>query len=153
RAAEAGELKDVEQIRKTAARMMDTPQARRSLDVFLAQWMRFDRVLGSARSVRRLPDFGPSLLAAMTEETRHLFDHLVWNDQNFMELFNADYTFVSARLAQLYGFETPAQDFVMIKYPAGSNRAGILGHAGLLTLTSNPNETSPTGRGLFVREQ
>jgi hypothetical protein len=41
----------------------------------------------------------------------------------------------------------------MIKYPSGSNRAGILGHAGLLTLTSNPTETSPTGRGLFVREQ
>ena len=93
--------------------MMDTPQARRALDVFLAQWMRFDRVLASARSVRRIPDFSPSLLAAMTEETRHLFNHLVWNDRNFMELFNADYTFVSARLAQLYGFEAPAQDFAM----------------------------------------
>ena len=153
RAAEAGGLKDTESIRATARRMMDTPQARRALDGFLAQWMRFDRVLASARNVRRIPDFGPSLLAAMTEETRHLFNHLVWNDRNFMELFNADYTFISARMAQLYGFETPAQDFAMLKYPPNSNRAGILGHAGFLTLTGNPNETSPTSRGLFVREQ
>src|SRR5688572_74267 len=40
----------------------------------------------------------------------------------------------------------------MVKYPAGSTRAGVLGHASFLTLTGNPNDTSPTGRGLFVRE-
>ena len=39
-----------------------------------------------------------------------------------------------------------------MKYPAGSTRAGVLGHAGFLTLTGNPAETSPTARGLFVRE-
>lgn len=149
---QAGALDSVQGIRNVARRMMDNPLAKKSLETFLAQWMRFDRVLGSARSVRRYPDFGPSLLAAMTEETKHLFNHLVWNDKNFMELFNADYTFTSARLAQLYGFEAPAEDFGRIKYPAGSTRAGVLGHASFLTLTGNPNDTSPTARGLFVRE-
>ncbi|MFN3326011.1 MAG: DUF1592 domain-containing protein [Bryobacteraceae bacterium] len=152
RAAAASEFKDRESISRIARRMMDTPQARRSLDVFLAQWMRFDRVMASARNVRQYQDFGPSLLAAMTEETRHLFNHLVWNDRNFMELFSSDYTFITARLAQLYGLEPPPQDFAMLKYPAGNHRAGILGHASFLTLTGNPNETSPTSRGLFVRE-
>jgi hypothetical protein len=152
KAADAGELKDAESIRRVAKRMMDTPQARQALEVFLAQWLRFDRVLASARSARRYADFGPSLLSAMTQETRHLFNHLVWNDQNFMELFNANYTFISARLAQLYEMEPPANDFEMVKYPAGSHRAGVLGHGGFLTLTGNPNETSPTSRGLFVRE-
>jgi hypothetical protein len=151
-AAAAEQLGDEAAIRRTARRMMDDPRAKRALEVFLAQWLRFDRVLASARNVRRYPDFGPSLLAAMTEETRHLFDHLVWNDRNFMEFFSADYTFVSARLAQLYELPPPAQDFEMVRYPAGSTRAGVLGHAGFLTLTGNPNETSPTGRGLFVRE-
>jgi hypothetical protein len=152
RAAEAGELKDSESISRTARRMMDTPQARQALEVFLAQWMRFDRVLTSARSARRYTDFGPSLLSAMTQETRHLFNHLVWNDKNFMEMFNADYTFVSARLAQHYEMDPPANDFAQVKYPVTSQRAGVLGHAGFLTLTGNPNETSPTSRGLFVRE-
>jgi hypothetical protein len=88
----------------------------------------------------------------MTSETKHLFNHLVWNDRNFMEMFNADYTFLSPRLAQHYGTEPPAQDFGLVKYPAGSTRAGVLGHAGFLTMTGNPNDTSPTARGLFVRE-
>lgn len=151
-AAEAGDLKDADGIRKVATWMLDRPEAKRALENFLAQWMRFDRVLGSARNVRRYPDFGASLLSAMTQETRHLFNHLVWNDKSFMEFFSSDYTFVSARLAQLYEIETPAQDFDMVKYPPASKRAGVLGHAGLLTLTGNPNETSPTARGLFVRE-
>ena len=69
-----------------------------------------------------------------------------------MEMFNADYTFVSARLAQLYGLDGPSEEFGMVKYPPGSARAGVLGHAGLLTLTGNQTDTSPTARGLFVRE-
>jgi hypothetical protein len=151
-AAQAGELETPAGIRRVARRMMDNALARKSLETFLAQWMRFDRVLGSARSVRRYPDFGPSLLAAMTEETKHLFNHLVWNDKNFMEFFNADYTFTSARLAQLYGFAAPAEDFGLVRYPSDTTRAGVLGHASFLTLTGNPNDTSPTSRGLFVRE-
>ena len=150
--AAAGQLGTDDAVRHTARRMMDDPRAKRALEVFLAQWVRFDRVLASARNVRRYPDFGPSLLAAMTEETRHLFNHLVWNDRNFMEFFSADYTFVTPRLAQLYDLPAPAQDFEMVRYPAKATRAGVLGHAGFLTLTGNPNETSPTGRGLFVRE-
>jgi hypothetical protein len=151
-AAEAGELDTPAGIRSMTRRMLDNPHAKRALENFLAQWMRFDRVLGSARNVRRYPDFGPSLLAAMTAETKHLFNYLVWNDKNFMEMLNAGYTFLSPRLAQLYGMEAPAEDFGQVQYPAGSTRAGVLGHAGFLTLTGNPNETSPTARGLFVRE-
>jgi hypothetical protein len=152
-AAAKGELDSLDGIRRAARRMMDNPQARRALDGFLAQWMRFDRVLASARNVRRVPDFSASLLASMVSETSHLFQHLVWNDGNFMEFFNAPYTFVSARLAQHYGFEAPAVDFALTKYPQGSKRAGVLGHAGFLTMTATAMDTSPTARGLFVREQ
>src|SRR5438445_555886 len=152
RAAEAGELGSSAEIRKTARRMLDNPQTGRSLEVFLAQWMRFDRVMAAVRNARNYPDFSNSLLPVMTEETKRLFNHLVWDDKNFMEMFNADYTFLTRRLAQLYGLEPPAEEFGMVKYPAGSARAGVLGHAGLLTLTGNQTDTSPTARGLFVRE-
>jgi hypothetical protein len=152
RAAAAGEFETAANIRKVALRMMDTPQARRAFEGFVGQWTRFDRVLASVRNARQYTDFNPSLLASMTEETKHLFNHLVWGDKNFMEMFSADYTFLSARLAQLYGLNAPPEDFGLVKYPAGSKRAGILGHAGFLTLTGNPTETSPTARGLYVRE-
>ena len=150
-AAQTGHLGTVDEIKKAARRMMDDPRARRALEVFLAQWMRFDRVMTAVRG-RVTPDFSASMLPLMTEETKHLFNHLVWDDGNFMEMFNADYTFLPSRLAAIYGLEPPAEEFGMVKYPAGSTRAGVLGHAGLLTLTASQTDTSPTARGLFVRE-
>ena len=152
RAAESGELASPAAVRATARRMIDNPQAKRSLEVFLAQWMRFDRVIASVRNARRYTDFSASLLPVMTDETKHLFNYVVWNNRNFMELFNADYTFLSARLAQHYGMETPPEEFGLVKYSSKETRAGVLGHAGFLTMTGNQTDTSPTARGLFVRE-
>jgi hypothetical protein len=80
-----------------------------------------------------------------------LFNHLVWNDRNFMEFFTADYTFVNANLAQLYGLSPPETEYAMVRYPADSGRSGVLGHGSFLVATSKPAETSPTERGLFVR--
>jgi hypothetical protein len=47
----------------------------------------------------------------------------------------------------------PARDFERTEFPPESERAGLLGQALFLTLTSKPDDTAPTGRGLFVREQ
>lgn len=152
RAAGAGKLSGLGDIRVTAERMLDQPQAKRSLESFLAQWMRFDRVLAAVRNERQYLDFSTTLLPVMTAETRYLFNHLVWNRRNFMEIVNADYTFLSARLAQHYGMPAPPDEFAMVKYPPDSSRAGIFGHASILTLTGTPANTSPTSRGLFVRE-
>ena len=89
----------------------------------------------------------------MMEETRQLFNHLVWHDQNFMEFFTANYTFVSTDLARLYDLPAPAEEFAKVDYPPGSGRSGVLGHGSFLVLTSKPAETSPTSRGLFIRNQ
>jgi hypothetical protein len=40
-----------------------------------------------------------------------------------------------------------------VAFPAGSDRSGILGSVLFLSLTAKPEESSPTARGLFVREQ
>src|SRR5262249_26051082 len=80
-----------------------------------------------------------------------LFNHLVWGDQNFMEFFTANYTFVNSDLARLYALPAPAEEFGRVEYPADSGRSGVLGHGSFLVSTSKPAETSPTARGLFVR--
>ena len=89
----------------------------------------------------------------MTEEARTFVSDLVWNDHNFMTLFTADYGHVNAELAAIYGVAAPAKDFDRVPFPAGSERAGILGQGLFLALTAKPDDSSPTARGLFVREQ
>ncbi|HUP79958.1 MAG TPA: DUF1592 domain-containing protein, partial [Pirellula sp.] len=149
--ASRNEFSTVAQIEAQARRMLDDPRARLALDEFLAQWMRFDRVQDATRDRRKFREFNSEVAAAMTEETRQLFRHLVWNDKNFMEFFAADYTFISSSLAQIYGMPPPSEEFSRVDYPPGSGRSGVLGHGSFLVLTSKPSETSPTSRGLFVR--
>ncbi len=140
------------QIERTARRMLDHPRATASMEEFLSQWMRFDRALNTIRDRKFYPEFNSELAAAMTEETRRLFNHLVWADGDFTEFFTADYTFINDELAGNYGLPAPAEPFGRVAYPQDSRRSGVLGHGTFLTLTSKPSDTSPTARGLFVRE-
>jgi hypothetical protein len=88
----------------------------------------------------------------MSEETRLLAVHLITEDRNFMDFFTADYGFLSTELAQLYKVPRPPGEFMKVSLPAETERAGVLGQGAFLALTSKPGETSPTVRGLFVRE-
>jgi len=133
--------------------MLRDPRAQQALGEFVSQWLRFDRLLNTYRARRRYPQFNPELAAAMAEESKRFVAHLVWNDRNFMEFFTADYSFVNSELATLYSLPSPAEEYGLARLPSASDRAGILGQASFLTLTSKPAETSPTARGLFIREQ
>jgi hypothetical protein len=89
----------------------------------------------------------------MAEETRTLLHHLVWNDLNFMEALTADYGFLTSELASLYGLPVPEGQFELVKFPEGARRAGLLGQGTFLASTAGPTDTSPTARGIFVRER
>ncbi|MBI1790338.1 MAG: DUF1592 domain-containing protein [Acidobacteria bacterium] len=153
RAAASGQLATPAGIEKEARRLLDDPRARSALDEFVGQWMRFDRVLTTIKDRRLFPMFNPELAAAMAEETRLLIADAVWNDRDFMSVFSAEHGFLSADLAGLYRFPVPPGEYARVNFPAASDRAGLLGQATFLSLTSKPEETSPTARGLFVREQ
>lgn len=152
-AAAKGQLATVEGRQQAARRMIEDPRARQALDQFFEEWMRFDRVLNAVKQRNRFPDFSPELMAAMVEETRTLLHHLVWNDKNFMEALTADYSFLSAELASLYGLPAPPGQFEMVNFPADSRRAGLLGQGSFLVSTAGPQDTSPTARGIFIRER
>ena len=151
-AAAKGELRTSDGIERVARAMLQDTRARQAADEFFSQWLRFDRMLTAAKDDGRYPSFTPELAAMMVQETRMLLGHLVWNDLSFMEALTADYSFINADLARLYGLPEPAGEFEMVKFPASLPRAGILGQATFLASTTGPVETSPTARGLFVRE-
>ena len=139
-------------MRKQAKRLLADERARASFDEFLSQWLRFDRLHSAVRDRRLFPEFSDELVNNMAEEVRQLFEHLVWDNGNFLDFFKADYAYVSTDLARLYGLNPPAKEFTKVKFPPDSERGGIPGTGLFLALTSKPSETSPTERGLFVRE-
>lgn len=152
RQAEREELTTANQIESMARSMLRDPRAKSAMEEFLSQWLRFDRLLSAIRDRRLFPNFNSRLTSLMAEETRRLFNHLVWNNVNFMKLFSADYSFLNADLAALYGLPAPDKDFDRVQFPPDMGRAGVLGQPMFLTLTGKPMDTSPTDRGLYVRE-
>ncbi len=152
-AAARGQLSSPRQIEEAARRMLRDTRAHQALDEYVAEWLRFDRILTSSRDRRRYPKFSRETAVAMTEEARLFVSDLVWNDRNFMDAFSANYGFVNADLASVYGVPAPTQDFARVTFPAESERAGLLGQALFLSLSAKPEDSSLTGRGLFVREQ
>lgn len=152
-AAARGELNSSQGVEKASRRMLDHTRARESFSEFLSQWMRFDRVLTASKDRRKFPLFTRETAVAMTEEARLFVGDLVWNDRPFMDLFTAGYGYVNSDLAAIYGVKAPVKEFDRVSFPAGSERAGLLGQALFLALTAKPEDSSPTARGLFVREQ
>ena len=151
-AAANGSLNTRSAVDAHSRRMLASDLATETFDNFLAQWMRFDRLRNSVKDRNRFRDYGPEVAESMTEESRQLFRHLAWNDLDFREFFTADYTFADDFLTKVYGMSDPSVPFGKTEYPADSTRSGILGHGTFLAQTGKPIHTSPTERGLFVRE-
>jgi len=106
------------------------------------------------RALRGLQDrFNDEMKRSMRRETEMCMEYIVREDRSLLDLLDADYTFLNEKLAELYeipGVRGPEMRHVTI--PEGSPRGGVLTHASMLLVTSNPTRTSPVKRGLFVLE-
>jgi len=152
-AAARGDLSTPAGLEQKARTMLQDPRAHQMLEEFVSEWLRVDRVLSTTRDTRRYPQFSRETAVAMGKEAQLFIGDLVWNDRNFMTAYTAGHGFMNAELASIYGVEAPAKEFDKVAFPPNSERAGLLGQALFLTGTSKPEDSSITGRGLFIREQ
>jgi hypothetical protein len=91
--------------------------------------------------------------AAMKNETEMFFASIVKEDRPVTDLIDADYTFLNEKLAKLYGLtnlNVTGTEMRRVTLPPGCERGGVLAEGTVLTVTSNPDRTSPVKRGLFV---
>jgi hypothetical protein len=152
-AAGRGDLSTRAGVERQTRRLLADPRAHEALNDFVSQWLRFDRLLTSSKDRRKYPLYTRETASSMTEEAKTFASDLVWNNGDFMTLFTANYGHVNQELARIYNVTAPAKDFDRVPFPADSERAGLLGEGLFLAMTAKPEESSPTARGLFVREQ
>jgi len=149
--AEAGRLQDARVLEEQVRRMLEDPRSEALATRFAAQWLRLPRLDVIHPDPRRHPEFDDGLRVAMRRETELVFDSLVRSDRGLLELLDSDFTFVNERLARHYGIRgVVGPEFRAV--PAPERRQGLLGHAGILTLTSHANRTSPVDRGKWIME-
>lgn len=151
--ARTGELLKPAVLRQEAVRMLKDPKAWSLSEDFAGQWLQLPRLGEASPDPQLFRMFDDSLRQAMREETLRFFDAVVREDRSVTDVLQGPYTFVNETLARHYGIENVrGPGFVRVALKDG-RRAGILTQASILTLTSNPNRTSPVKRGKWVLEQ
>ncbi|WP_269539786.1 DUF1592 domain-containing protein [Cerasicoccus fimbriatus] len=133
-------------------RMLRDPRSRTLTEEFAAQWLQF-RDLHSLQVDRKTyPDYNWRLRNAMWQENTRFFKDLIAQDRSILRVLDADYTFVNDILAEHYGLaDKPGRGFKRVSL-ADTNRRGMWSQAGVLTVTSHPDRTSPVLRGKFILE-
>ncbi len=156
--AKSGRLTEPEELRKQVIRLLDDECSQEFVRGFLDSWLNLREIgnLPPPRSAAR-EYYAENLPQSMKQEARTFFRHLLDEDGPVTDFLDANYTFVDKKLAKLYGL--PEQDslrladgFQRVSVDSNEQRGGVLGMAGVLTVSANGVDTSPVTRGVWVLE-
>jgi hypothetical protein len=151
-AAASGALGTREAIDTQASRLLNGPAAKAPIARFATGWLELDALLTKAKDDATFM-LTPSLRAAMLSESAEFFTNVFTASGDVSSLLTATYTYVDGELASFYGLPAPGGGFQRVEL-AGTQRApGLLGQAAFLTAHAQPENSSPTQRGRFVRER
>ncbi|WP_075085579.1 DUF1592 domain-containing protein [Mariniblastus fucicola] len=150
--AAKGKLKDKEVFRKQVERMLKDKRAKAVVQNFATQWLQLRSLARMQPDPDMFPGVDAQLRNDMETETKLLVYDLIRRDAQVTDLLKADYTFLNERLAKHYGVEGVKGNKFQKVSSEKTDRQGILTHASILTLTSNPNRTSPVKRGKWIME-
>jgi len=136
--------------------MLAHPRAAEALTKnFAGQWLQLRNLRLAEPDRKTFPQWNADLRDDMLEETEKFFSSLVQENRSVLELLDADYTWLNERLAGFYGIpDVKGEKFqrVSLSGKIKEQRGGVITHASILTITSNPTRTSAVNRGYFVLE-
>lgn len=158
KSAAEGKITEPVELRKQAERLLGDKRAEGFITGFLESWLNLRDLggmpppRGSYRSF-----YAENLPESMKKEAALFFEDLLDRNGSIARFLDADYTFVDKKLAELY--QLPQKDslrlsdgFKRVKLANVNQRGGLLGMAGVLTVSANGVETSPVTRGVYVLE-
>ena len=150
--ADDGRLLRPEILLLQAERLLKHARSHALATSFAAQWLQTRNLERASPDPVQFPEFTPSLRAAMGEETLRLFEFVLREDLSIWELLESDRSFLNEELAAHYGVPGVSGPEMRLVSMTNTPRCGLLGHAGVLTVTSTPVRTAVVKRGKFILE-
>lgn len=150
-------LRTPEQIAAEADRMLKDGKAAETVRSFHRQWLELASLDGLDRDTELFPHYKPELAPLFQREIESFTSHAVLESGLGVDaFFGTSQSFVNAKLAAFYGVPAvaaPKTDKLERVMLDPSRRHGILTTAGLLASHALREQSSPTRRGKFLREQ
>ena len=149
--AEAGMLGTSEALINEARALLQSPAGRRATGEFFRLWLGYDLVTANQRD--QIAGFA-GLRDQLAEETRSFIDKIVFDDKGGLpQLLTAPFTMVDAALAQYYGMGAGAgAGFAPVMRSKGQG-IGLLAQGSILAERSQSLNSSPTKRGILLRQK
>ena len=156
--AKSGALNHPEELNAQIERLLSDKRINRFAVDFLDGWLNL-RDLGNQpppRESNRLY-YSENHPYSMKKEAQLFFRHLLQSNGPISDFIDSDYAFVDKRLAALYKLPEEKKlrledGFERVSIKGNRQRGGLLGMAGVLTVSANGVETSPVTRGVWVSE-
>ena len=150
--ANDGRLREEGILREQVERMLADPRSETLATNFAMQWLRLTGIEEAHPEGTLFPNFTKDLARSMRREVELLFDTIVREDRNLLDLLTADYTYVNGALASHYDISNIVGTAFRRVTLDDPDRFGLLGKGAVLTVTSLSNRTSPVARGKYVLE-
>jgi mono/diheme cytochrome c family protein len=151
--AAKGELNKPTILEQQVERMLADPKAHRFSRDFSTQWLQIERLNEHAADSNRFPGFDDALKQDLLKEVELYFLDSLQNSRPIDDFVFGKHTFLNFRLAKHYRIPGDFDQIWRRVEVSEHRRGGLLGMGAILTVTSNPNRTSPVKRGKFVMEQ
>ena len=153
-AAERGELSEPQQLAAQVDRMVLSEHLADGVRAYFEDVFIFDKFDDLDKDVAHYPLFNNIMAADAREQTlRFVTQQLLERRADYRTLFTSRDLPMTRSLGPIYGVPVRAvegwEDAVL---PSYQPRAGLLSHASFAMLFSHPGRSSPTLRGVFMRE-
>ena len=151
-AARQGRLKNADEVRRQAARLLSSESALTSARHFHEQLFRLAAYDRTEKDAKAFPDFSADLPVLMKEETRQFLDDIVKNGSPAAAILNSDVSFVNAKLAKIYELSGTFDESFKKTSLNPKQRRGLLTRAGFLASNADTRNPDPIHRGVFISQ-
>ena len=148
--AHRGQLRDRAKLLDKVGRMLMDRRSNRFVESFASQWLQLRNLDLAKPDTRQFRTYNDQIRDLMRRETLTFFAAVMRENRPVTDLLVADFTYLNEPLARYYGIAGVSGDHFRRVSLRDTHRAGLLTHASVLTVTSNPTRTSPVKRGKWV---
>jgi hypothetical protein len=134
--------------------MTSSPRFEDGVRAFFADMLQLDGFENLVKDPTIYPKFNQAVADSAREQTlKTIINLLVRERRDYRDLFTSNDTFINRPLASVYRIPfASSSSWASYTFPPSSGRSGILTQVSFLSLFAHPGTSSPTKRGIKLRE-